>query len=171
MIAILKSCYCSRTLTYSLSAILHTIFFHRLFTPLQPSTHETLDLTLPQILDPEIASLIDTKTTALLRHLDSTYSAQRANLTLSFLEKKRRKGWFAAANEETTWESWVIRVEILSARTEGERSRLRKGMERTLGKAVLKVVETVNRERNHIPPITTNETNPFPFQIVVGGKG
>ena len=153
-------------------AILHTIFFHRLFTPLQPTTHEILDLTLPQIRDPEITSLIDSKTTQLLRHLDSTYSTQRANLTLSFLEKKRRKGWFVAkADEETVWETWIIKIDVLSARTEMEAGRLRKGMERTLSKAVLKVVDTVNRERNHIPPITTNESNPFPYAITVGGKG
>lgn len=169
-------------LTRSLG-VLHTLFFHRLFTPLTPATSETLSLTLPLITDPEIAALIDTKTTTLLRHLDAlanqtTTSPQyhpskplRTSLTLSFLEKKRRKGWFVAkADEETVWESWTLKVEVLSARSEVEAGRNKRVMERQLAKAVLSVVELVNRERAHIPPITTNEANPFPFQIVVGGK-
>lgn len=170
--------------TFLLPGILHTLFFHRLFSPLEPNTQDLLTYTLPLITDPEIASLIETKTTTLLRHLDSlanstTASPQyntlrplRTTVTLSFLEKKRRKGWFVAkADEETVWESWVLKVEVLSARSEVEAGRNKRVMERMLGKAVLQVVETVNRERAHIPPITTNEVNPFPFQISVGGKG
>ena len=38
-------------------------------------------------------------------------------------------------------------------------------METTLQKAVLKIVTIVNQHKDHIPPITTSETNPFPYQI------
>ena len=31
-------------------------------------------------------------------------------------------------------------------------------------------VVRVNRERAHIPPITTNESNPFPYQVLVVGS-
>ena len=34
-------------------------------------------------------------------------------------------------------------------------------------KAAMKIVTTVNREKDHIPPITTSEANPFPYQIVI----
>ena len=174
------------------TGILHALFFHRLFTPLAPSTHELLDLTLPFIpptADSTIPALIETRTTALLRHLDSlpqtptatttspqynptTQRPQTATVTLAFLEKKRRKGWFVAkADEETTWETWTIRLTLLSARSEIEAGRNRRVMERQLGKAVVRVVEVVNRERAHIPPITTNEGSLFPCQITVGGGG
>jgi hypothetical protein len=43
-------------------------------------------------------------------------------------------------------------------------------MEKQLQTAVLKVIQIVDRERNHIPPITTNDTNPFPYQILVNPK-
>lgn len=38
-------------------------------------------------------------------------------------------------------------------------------MEMTLQKTALKIVAIVNEHKDHIPPITTSETNPFPYQI------
>ena len=35
----------------------------------------------------------------------------------------------------------------------------------TLQKTALKIITIVNRDKDHIPPITTSETNPFPFHI------
>ena len=40
-----------------------------------------------------------------------------------------------------------------------------KAMEMTLQKTALKIVAIVNQQKDHIPPITTSETNPFPYQI------
>lgn len=44
-------------------------------------------------------------------------------------------------------------------------------MERQLQKAAMRIIGIVNRERGHIPPITTNESNPFPYQILVNPSG
>ena len=116
----------------------------------------------------------------LLRQLDTAsqqtsppYSAKagRGTLVVQFLERKRRKGWFVAkADEETVWENWIIEVVLTSARSEPEAARNRRQMEKNLQKAVMRIVELVNKERNHIPPITTNESNPFPYQILVNPK-
>lgn len=57
--------------------ILHTIFFHRYFAALIPQTHEVLDLTLPYVAEPEFETLIDQRTTALVRELDSSASKSR----------------------------------------------------------------------------------------------
>ena len=43
-------------------------------------------------------------------------------------------------------------------------------MESSLQKNFLKIVNIVNRDRDHIPPITVSETNPFPYRIVVNPK-
>ncbi|KAK4622314.1 hypothetical protein CLAFUW4_07142 [Fulvia fulva] len=161
--------------------ILHTIFFHRYFTPLIPSTHEILDQTLPYVSSEEVESLILKQTQLLLRHLDAASSSSgaqtsptsrpRGQLVVQFLEKKRRKGWFVAkADEETVWENWVIDVTLTTARSEPEAVRNRRLMERGLEKAAMKIVGIVNRERGHIPPITTNESNPFPYNILVNPK-
>ncbi|RMZ18332.1 hypothetical protein D0862_00397 [Hortaea werneckii] len=161
--------------------ILHTIFFHRFFTPIYPSSHDVLDLTLPYVSEDDIESLIETKTTALVRALDTasnqqspqyTSKAGRGSIVLQFLEKKRRKaGWFGVkGEEETVWENWVISVTLTSARSETEAARNKTSMEASLQKAAMKVVTLVNAERGHIPPITTNETNPFPYQILVNPR-
>jgi hypothetical protein len=136
--------------------------------------------TLPYVSEDDIESLIEQRTNAFIRQLDSASTQQspqyqpkagRGQLVVQFLEKKRKKGWFVAkADEETIWENWVIDVTLTSARSEPEAVRNRRQMENQLQSAVLKVIQTVNRERNHIPPITTNDTNPFPYQILVNPK-
>ena len=51
-----------------------------------------------------------------------------------------------------------------------ERAKVRKAMESTLHNTVMKVVTLVNAHKDHIPPITTTESNPFPYQINVNQK-
>nr|POE90352.1 meiotically up-regulated gene 66 protein [Quercus suber] len=151
--------------------VLHTIFFHRLFTALLPATHDVLDMTLPYVSLDNIDTLIAQRADTLSRALNSSPSSVRGQLVVQFNEKKRRKGWFVAkADEESAWETWVINVSILSARSESEKGRVRSAMEASLQKAAMDVIDIVNRERMHIPPITTNETNPFPYQISVNSK-
>jgi autophagy-related protein 101 len=43
-------------------------------------------------------------------------------------------------------------------------------MEKSLQKTALKIINIVNRDKDHIPPITTTETNPFPYQITVNPR-
>ena len=51
-----------------------------------------------------------------------------------------------------------------------ERIKVRKAMEKMLRKAAFKIVTTVNKEKDHIPPIMTSDTNPFPYEIVLNPK-
>ena len=137
-------------------------------------------MTLPYVSEDEVESLIEQRTNTLIRQLDSLSTQQspqyqpkagRGLLVVQFLEKKRKKGWFVAkADEEQVWENWRIDVALATARSEPEAIRNRRQMETQLQSAVLKIIHIVNRERNHIPPITTNEANPFPYQILVNPK-
>lgn len=43
-------------------------------------------------------------------------------------------------------------------------------MERSLQKTAMKIVTIASRDKDHIPPITTNDGNPFPYHIVVNPK-
>jgi len=43
-------------------------------------------------------------------------------------------------------------------------------METMLLKTAMKIVTIVNLNKDHIPPITTSETNPFPYQITVNPR-
>ena len=51
-----------------------------------------------------------------------------------------------------------------------EHEKVIKAMETTLQKSTMKVVTIVNQHKDHIPPITTSETNPFPYQIVLNPR-
>ncbi|KAK6412745.1 hypothetical protein LTR95_017934, partial [Oleoguttula sp. CCFEE 5521] len=93
-------------------ALLHTIFFHRIFTALPPTTHEILDTTLPLITTPaSIPTTLETHLSTLLRYLDTpsqSTSTPSATLTLQFLERRRprKTGWFGGkGEEETVWET------------------------------------------------------------------
>lgn len=140
-----------------------------------------LDLTLPYVSEDDIESLVESRSTAFLRALDTASTQQspqynpkagRGTIVVQFLEKKRRKaGWFGVkGEEETVWENWIIEVTLTSARSEPEAVRNRRLMEKSLQKAAMRIVTTVSKERNHIPPITTNETNPFPYTILVNPR-
>lgn len=54
--------------------------------------------------------------------------------------------------------------------TRTERAKVRKAMESTLLATVMKIVTYVNTHKDHIPPIRTSESNPFPYQINVNQK-
>lgn len=178
--------------------ILHAIFFHRYFPPLRPSSREVLDLTLPFVADPELETLIDTRVGQLVRQLSSTSSPKsiRGQLAVQFFEKRRRKGgglgWFTGAGkgeEEVCWEIWCLEITLATPRTEAgildpsiaegseksaeyiiERAKVIKAMGSNLQRTAMKIVTIVNRDKDHIPPITTSETNPFPYQIVLNPR-
>ncbi|EEH46052.2 uncharacterized protein PADG_02202 [Paracoccidioides brasiliensis Pb18] len=164
--------------------ILHTIFFHRYFPCIRPTSLDVLNLTLPAINDVELETLIDARVNALIRqHLSSSANGPnggvRGRIAVQFFEKRRRKvggmgvaaGAIAGMNEEEVcWEVWTVNVTIATPRTESDRTKVRKAMEKMLQKAVFKILAVVNKEKDHIPPITTSDANPFPYQIVLNPK-
>ena len=125
----------------------------------------------------------------------SPNSSVRGQIGIQFFEKRRRKagglGWFTGggkAEEEICWEIWRLEVTLATPKTETgelgtrasweaglegctdprcwtERTKVTKAMEMTLQKTAMKIVGIVNQHKEHIPPITTSETNPFPYQI------
>ncbi|KAL9587740.1 MAG: hypothetical protein Q9212_000031 [Teloschistes hypoglaucus] len=109
--------------------ILHTIFFHRYFPPMRPSSLEVLDLTLPVVADPELETLIETRVGQLVRQLSSTSSStggSRGELDVRFYEKRRRKasglgGWLTGtgkSDDEVCWEVWKLKITLTTPRTE-----------------------------------------------------
>ncbi|KAI9847792.1 MAG: hypothetical protein M1837_001685 [Sclerophora amabilis] len=155
-------------------AILHTIFFHRFFPSIRPKTRDLLELTLPFVDDLELETLIDQRTTSLIRSVDTTSNLHsnsgRGQIAVQFFEKRRRKAWFSKAEEEVCWEQWTLDVTLATPRTDSERAKVRRAMEMMLQKTAVKIVTIVNRDKDHIPPITTSESNPFPYQIVINPR-
>ncbi|KAM0137921.1 hypothetical protein ACHAQE_001662 [Botrytis cinerea] len=104
--------------------ILHTIFFQRFFPSIRPKSRDVLDMTLPYIENVEIETLIDQRTAALVRQLDTTSetgarnTGVRGQMAVQFFEKKRRKAWFTKGEEEVCWEQWTLDVTLATPRTE-----------------------------------------------------
>jgi len=98
-----------------------------------------------------------------------------------FYDRKRRKtglttGWLGRlggggqTEEEICWEEWCVQVIVARPRSEADRIKVRRAMESSLQKTALKIVAIVNRDKDHIPPITTSDQNPFPYKIFVNPK-
>ncbi|KAI9040247.1 autophagy-related protein 101 [Aspergillus affinis] len=168
-----------------LKGVLNLIFFHRYFPSIRPTTFDVLDFTLPAINDVDLETLIDSRISSLVRqHSSSTTSSHdgggnggvRGRIAVEFYEKKRRRSgiWFSGlagkGEEEVCWEVWNLDVTIATPRTESERAKVRKAMENMLQKAALKILTVVNRDKDHIPPITTSDANPFPYRIVLNPR-
>lgn len=163
-----------------MAGILHTIFFHRVISTFRPATHDILDTTLPYVSEDDVESLIEQRTNTFVRQVENASTQQspqyqtktaRGQVVLQFLEKKRRKGWFGAkAEEDMVWENWMLDITLSTARSEPEAARNRKQMEQQLQNAAMKIVMIANRDVHYMPRITTTETNPFPYQILVNPK-
>lgn len=125
-------------------------------------------------------------------------SGGRGQITVQFFERKRKKAWpFGRADEEVCWETWTIKVTVAEPRTENgmftaahssnaqlspsspilrqkpknvERAKVRRAMEQTLFATAMKIVTFVNTHKDHIPPITTQGGNPFPYKINLESK-
>jgi hypothetical protein len=160
-------------------AILHVIFFHRYFIPITPLTRDLFDQTLPQIDDSGLETLIEQRATQLVRYVETPSSspyttsapAGRAQILVQFFEKKRKKSYFFTKGDETVcWEQWVLNITCATPKTELEKRKVRQAMEKSLSKTCLKIINIVNREKDHIPPITEADTNPFPYSIIVNPR-
>ena len=46
-----------------------------------------------------------------------------------------------------------------------ERTKVTKAIGSTLQNTAMKIITIVNQHKDHIPPITTSEANPFPYHI------
>lgn len=134
--------------------------------------------------DPDLETLIDTRATATVRKLEGAANSGMSGISsgnpactlrVEFLERRRKnnsKGYFTfglskPVDEEYVWETWVVKVTICRARSEREAEALKSKMEESLRQAAFRVVELAGGEKDHIPPITTMEGDPFPYRITV----
>lgn len=177
----------------ALQGILHTILFQRLFISAKPVSRNVLSTTLPALDDPDIESLLSERSISLLRTLDSSSAPRpgsspspfsppdnsnggRGVISISFFERKRRKtysffGKGGSNDDLVCWERWEVDVTMARPRDEKETEKANGAVERSLDKAARKIVLLSMQWRDHIPPITTTEGNPFPYEVTVGRGG
>lgn len=95
-----------------------------------------LDLTLPVVEEVELETLIEQRTAALVRQLDTSSdmgarsTGVRGQISVQFFEKRRRKAWFTKGEEEVCWEQWTLDVTLATPRTESGNN-LRPPLDRT----------------------------------------
>ncbi|CAK9435744.1 uncharacterized protein LODBEIA_P04510 [Lodderomyces beijingensis] len=205
----------------SIKGVIWTIFFNRLFGPIQPQTSEFLNITYPQVANqPELDAMIDDK---INRYIRSCVNARKLPvhgvMSIQFLDQvpKKRKastntattttttrkssGWFSrgsgsggsggsggggaeagneAIDEENVrvWETWTLNIECLPIEeritnrrreTHGARgynhSHAVEVSMQNFEMNLLRIYDAVERERDHVPPITTLEVAPFAYRI------
>ncbi|QEL59674.1 hypothetical protein CJJ09_001756 [Candidozyma auris] len=153
----------------SLKGVLWCIFFHRLFGPIAPSSHEFMGVTYPVASNlPDVDSLFDQKIDQLIKKdfgsADSLRQPKVGQLLISFHKNpskiKKKSSWFGhlkddVSQETTVWESWRINVncrpvppESLSADTSSVH----------------------DRGQRSYSPITTLDVSPFPYEIEIDPK-
>ncbi|KAL0637193.1 hypothetical protein Q9L58_003843 [Maublancomyces gigas] len=139
---------------------------------LAPPSHGAVRL--PAVDDPELEELIDQRTNLLIKSIEASVGAGskslRGQIAVEFYERRPKKAWFSKAEEKVCWEQWLLSVTLVNPRNDSERVRARASIEHQLQKAVLEIITTASIRKDHIPPIT-NDTNPFPYQIIVSPKG
>ncbi|KAI9011023.1 hypothetical protein BC832DRAFT_590284 [Gaertneriomyces semiglobifer] len=181
-------------LSASLKALIHSILFHRRFTPEKPVDVDvdSLGVTYVKLENPEMERAVEEKVRMLEKALDPTTGRNKGQLALMFFEKKskQKKSWFAKTEEDTCWEvcwdrcekrghswyrhayernrrfqQWVLSVAVREVRSEREQLDSRRLLQRDLQQALMAISTTTNEQRDHIPPLKNEE--PFPVEMAV----
>jgi autophagy-related protein 101 len=118
------------------------------------------------VVNASIDIVIEEKASWLLRVIEETSGP--GQIGIQFFEIRSKKpSWFGKAHEEVCWEQWVITVTATQSITEADREASRQKTAVQLRKILEEIVTTVDSNKSHIPPITTTDATPFPYEIVV----
>lgn len=160
--------------------LLSTVLFHRLFGPSVPQTREVLGVTYPCVVNSSLDSLIEEKTSEILRSIRPQQA--ETQIGIQFFEKqpgsakkKQTTSWFSTTSpqlqQDVCWEQWVIRLHLLDGKNDREHEINRKKTEKQLVDTLMAIVNTASTNKDHIPPITTTDSTPFPYKILLLGNG
>ncbi|EMG49547.1 hypothetical protein G210_5658, partial [Candida maltosa Xu316] len=152
--------------------IIWTIFFNRLFGPITPVTNEFMNITYPSANNlPDLNSLINDRIDRFIHYLIKT-TMTRGKLIVQFLSKNnntKKAGWFGNSTynnkeEFKVWEVWCINVEMLPV--DETSTNLTQSIQ-SFENNMTKVYDIVDRYKDHIPPITSLDSAPFPYKILI----
>lgn len=165
------------TARQSLRAVLHGIFFHRLFGVIKPSSIECLDVTFPAVKDENTENLVNEIVDSFLRALQSVKQGRKeGQIEVFFTEKQQKKAtWFQSERtEEVPWETWLINVTVEQPQSDHDRQYLQETLSSVLSKAVMTMItySASDRGRIVVPPISTMEgVTPFPIHTTLRIQG
>lgn len=154
-----------------LNGVLHSILFHRLFGTVKPTTFEVLDVTMPGVSDPAMEQLVQAKVGAFWKGIQN--GGKRGQITVTFSERRPKKGWFQVGEEDVPWEQWNVKVELRQPR-DRERVAFDAALAATLTEAIETMLTHTSSERGRSAvPLITNATgiSPFPLDMKVQVEG
>ncbi|KAI9315701.1 hypothetical protein BX666DRAFT_1958279 [Dichotomocladium elegans] len=151
-----------------LRALLHSIFFHRLLVTVTPRERRFLDTTVATTDNPEVERLIEERAAEFFQIISSNTSKQ-GKIAVLFYEQRDKKIWFqfSKAQELVCWERWGITINLIKPKSDQERQKIVRSVERQLSQCLLDILRCANDNKEHIPSIKTKEGNPFPYHIAI----
>ncbi|CAG8523146.1 8213_t:CDS:2 [Ambispora leptoticha] len=127
---------------------------------------EVFPIDLVAIDDPEIEQEVEEKVMQFVQMMES-HGNQKGQIAVMFHEKRTKKAWFTKSEEEICWEQWALTIRTVMCRTEMDRIKMRKEMNKQLTSCLFSIIRFINEKKDHIPSITDSNRNPFPYQIVI----
>ncbi|XP_055330693.1 autophagy-related protein 101-like [Paramacrobiotus metropolitanus] len=154
----------ARQVEDSVSALFHTILFHRClgkFTFREDANgHQTIvigtvgyddvdcsavDLTYVRCSSPDLTQAVSREVVPFARDLQNEPGVSSAAISLEFFEKRPRAGLAVMGHDKLPWEIWVLKFQLANSPTESERRRYRYELAPVLADKMLMVVECMNR--------------------------
>lgn len=85
-------------------------------------------------------------------------------------KSKKKTGWFGQGKNDDTedtklWETWIINIKCLPLDNQFESPM--KVSAHSFEETLLKIITIADTNKEHIPPITSLDTSPFPYTIDV----
>ncbi|PRT52671.1 Meiotically up-regulated gene 66 protein [Wickerhamiella sorbophila] len=138
----------------AVKAVLCTIFFQRMFGSIEPSQGQANGVSYPFVDHAETMAILNER----VRDFEVALRDQtRAVLTVQFQDHKVKKATWFAKTQDVSWEEWRVEVQLdPNADTTA-----------SLQRALFKVLQTAETQREHIPPITTRDIAPFPYEVLI----
>lgn len=157
------------------AGLIWTIFFHRLFGPITPATSDFFSITYPTAANlPDVDTLIDERIADAIRQYFDRNGPQETpsgRIVVQFFDKrtsksKKKTGWFGQGKPDDTldlWELWVLNVACVAEGPLDDHALSVASFKHNLGR----IIEIADSHKDHIPPITSLESLPFPYAIDV----
>eukprot|EP00123_Amoebidium_parasiticum_P000479 comp112502_c0_seq1/m.48841 comp112502_c0_seq1/g.48841 ORF comp112502_c0_seq1/g.48841 comp112502_c0_seq1/m.48841 type:complete len:204 (-) comp112502_c0_seq1:420-1031(-) len=153
------------------TAVLHTIIFHRAFGEVIPITQDCRYLSSSYVAckDDAIAAGVEEKVERFCQGMARgpfSQDEKRGQLVIQFHDKRQRTTMFGFQKTEVAvWEEWVIAVRLLNLPDE-EHPAFSQQAEADLIRAVTYIIRIANTKHEHVPRVTTTATT-FPFEITI----
>jgi len=148
-----------------LRCILHTIIFNRAIGLIQPVEEvvDFIDYVYVRVNDETIEKDVSEKV-EIFQHMLKKKDVKEGKVIISF-EHQPQGGWFS---QKVCWERWLINIVLPTKENTGETTTQ---LYQDLHQRITQILRIVNDNKNHIPPLTTKEVTPFPYEISFPGSG